>query len=94
MKKKRRGRRKRGRKRGRRRGRRRSRRRRRGGRGRRRERKRKKKRKRKKVICLTFQSLAVSLLTTRFNIKKFCMVLALHSVFCADLRTDSGFCLT
>ena len=37
-------------------------------------------------------SLAVSLLTTRFNIQKFYMVLALRSVFCADLRTGSGLC--
>jgi len=29
--------------------------------------------------------------TTRFNIKKFYMVLALRWVFCTDLRTDSGF---
>ena len=30
--------------------------------------------------------------TTRFNIKKFYMVLALLWVFCTDLRTDSKFC--
>jgi hypothetical protein len=42
---------------------------------------------------LTFQSLAVSLRTTKFNIKKFCMVLALRWVFCTDLRTDSDFAL-
>jgi hypothetical protein len=35
---------------------------------------------------------AVSLLTTRFNNQKFYMVLALRSVFCVDLRTDSGLC--
>jgi len=33
----------------------------------------------------------VSLRTARFNIKKFYMVLALRSVFCTDLRTDSDF---
>jgi hypothetical protein len=41
---------------------------------------------------LTFQSLADSLRTTRFNIQKFYMVLALRRVFCADLRTNSDFC--
>jgi len=40
----------------------------------------------------TFQTLAFSLRTTRFNIQKFYMVLALRSVFCTDLRTDSHFC--
>jgi len=40
----------------------------------------------------TFQSLAVSLRTTRFNIPKFYTVLALRSVFCTDFRTDSGLC--
>jgi len=44
------------------------------------------------VLILTSQSLAVSLLTARFKIKKFYMVLALRSVFCVDLRTDSGLC--
>jgi len=39
--------------------------------------------------ALTFSSLAVSLRTTRFNIQKFYMVLALRLVFCLDLRTDS-----
>jgi hypothetical protein len=34
----------------------------------------------------------VSLHTTRFNIKKFYMVLALRWAFCKDLRTDSGLC--
>ena len=43
-------------------------------------------------LNLTFKSLAVSLLTTRFNIQKFYMVLALLSVFCTDLRSDSDFC--
>jgi hypothetical protein len=44
-------------------------------------------------ICdLIFQSLAVSLRTTRFNIQKFHMVLALRWVFFTDLRTDSDFC--
>jgi len=33
--------------------------------------------------------LAISVRTTRFNIQKFYMVLALHWVFCRDLRTDS-----
>ena len=41
---------------------------------------------------LTFQSLAVSLRTTRFNIKKFYTVLASRWVFCTELRTDSGLC--
>jgi hypothetical protein len=40
---------------------------------------------------LTFKILAVSLLTTRFNIQKFYMVLALRWVFCTDLGTDSEF---
>jgi hypothetical protein len=44
---------------------------------------------RKYLTVLNFQSLAVSLRTTRFNIQKFYMVLALSLVFCADLRTDS-----
>ena len=33
-----------------------------------------------------------SLRTTRFNIQKFYMVLALRWVFCTDLRTESDFC--
>jgi hypothetical protein len=37
-------------------------------------------------VELTFKSLAVSLRTTRFNIKKFHEVLALRGVFCADLK--------
>jgi hypothetical protein len=41
---------------------------------------------------LTLYRLAVSLRTTRFNIQKFYMVLALHLVFCTDLRTDSELC--
>jgi hypothetical protein len=41
---------------------------------------------------LTFKSLAVSLRTTRFNIKKSYMVLALRRVFCTDLRTGNGLC--
>jgi hypothetical protein len=64
---------------------------------RRRRRKRRKKKKRRDTVNsykLTFQSLAVSLRTTRFNIQKFYMVLALRSVFCTDLRTDSVFSLT
>jgi len=40
---------------------------------------------------LTFQSRAVSLRTTRLNIQKFYMVLALRWVFCTDLRTNSDF---
>jgi hypothetical protein len=43
-------------------------------------------------VKLTFQSLAVSLRTTTFNIQKFYVVLALRSLFCADLRTDCGLC--
>ena len=39
---------------------------------------------------LTIQTLAVSLCTTRLNIKKFYMMLALRRVFCKDLRTESG----
>ena len=39
----------------------------------------------------TFKSLVVSLFTTRYNIQKFYMVLALRSVFCTDLRPDSDF---
>jgi len=42
---------------------------------------------------LTFESLAVSLRTTTFNIQKFYMVFALRWVFCTDLRTDSGLCI-
>ena len=41
---------------------------------------------------LTFWSQAVSLRTTRFNIQKFYVVLALRWVFCTDIRTDSDFC--
>jgi hypothetical protein len=41
---------------------------------------------------LTFQSLAVSLRTTRFKIKKFYMLFAMRWVFCRDLRTDSDLC--
>ena len=44
------------------------------------------------VLALTFKSLAVSVRTTRFNIQKFYMVLALLWVFCTDIRTDSDFC--
>jgi hypothetical protein len=39
-------------------------------------------------------NLAVPLRTTRFNIQKFYMVLALRWVFCTYLRTDSDFCFT
>jgi hypothetical protein len=42
---------------------------------------------------LTFYSLALSVRTTRFNIKKFYMVLALIWVFCTYLRTGSDFVL-
>jgi hypothetical protein len=38
---------------------------------------------------LTFLSLAVSLRSTRFNIQKFYLLLALRWVFCTDRRTDS-----
>ena len=44
------------------------------------------------TAMLNFQSLTVSLCTTRFNIKEFYMVLALGSMFCTDLRTDSDLC--
>ena len=43
------------------------------------------------LLILTFKSLAVSLRTTRFNIKKFYMVLALLCLFCTDLRRGSDF---
>ena len=43
-------------------------------------------------FILTFWSLAVSLRSTRFNIQKFYMALALRWVFCTDIRTDSNFC--
>ena len=46
-----------------------------------------------KADYLTFQSLAVSSLTTRFNIKKFYTMRDLHWVFRTDIRTDSDFCL-
>jgi hypothetical protein len=39
-----------------------------------------------------FESLSVSLPTTTPNIQKFYMALALRSVFCTVLRTDSGLC--
>jgi hypothetical protein len=38
---------------------------------------------------LTFQSLAVSLRTTRFNFQKFYMVHALSWMFCTDIRTNA-----
>jgi hypothetical protein len=41
---------------------------------------------------LTFESLAVSLHTARFNIQNFYMELALRSMFFTDLRTDSDLC--
>ena len=40
---------------------------------------------------LTFQSPAVSLRSTRFNMQKFYMALALRRLFCMDIRTDSDF---
>jgi len=36
----------------------------------------------------------VSLRTTRFNIQKFYMALALRLVFCTDLRTDTSLYCT
>jgi hypothetical protein len=44
------------------------------------------------LISLTFESLAVSLCSTRFNIQKFYMALAFRWVFCTDIRTDRDFC--
>jgi len=44
-------------------------------------------------LILTFYNLAVSLCTTRFNARKFYMVLTLHRVFCVDLRTEAAFAL-
>ena len=44
------------------------------------------------IEYLTFWTLAVSLRTTRFNIQKFYMVLALRLLFCTDIRTHSDFC--
>jgi len=41
---------------------------------------------------LTFQSLAITLLTTRFNIQKLYTVLKLR-LFLFDLTTNSDFCL-
>jgi len=46
------------------------------------------------VATLTFQSLAVSLRTARFNIQNFYMVLALRWVVCTDLRTDRDLSFT
>ena len=43
-------------------------------------------------VVLTFQSVAVSLRTTGFNIQKFYMAFALRWVFCTDIRTKSDFC--
>jgi hypothetical protein len=42
---------------------------------------------------LTFYSLAVTLHTTRFNIKNFTWCPHCVYVFCTDLRTNSNFCL-
>ena len=44
------------------------------------------------IEYLTFWTLAISLRTTRFNIQKFYMVLALRLLFCTDIRTHSDFC--
>jgi len=44
------------------------------------------------LSVLTFQNLAVSLCTNRFNIQKFYMLLSLRWVFCTDLRANSDFC--
>jgi len=41
---------------------------------------------------LSFQSIAVSLRTTSFNIQNFYMVLAVRWVFCTDPRTDNNLC--
>ena len=41
---------------------------------------------------LTFQSLAVSFRTIRFNIQKLYKMLALRAVFCTDIRIHSDFC--
>ena len=45
-----------------------------------------------RTSLLNFKILAVSLRTTRFNIQKFYIALALRLVFCTDIRTDSDFC--
>jgi len=45
-----------------------------------------------KKITLTFQSLAVSVHKTGFNIQIFHLAHALRWVSCTDLRTDSDFC--
>ena len=44
-------------------------------------------------VCLKFQSLPVTIRTTRFNIQKFCMMIAFAFMFCVALRTNSNFCL-
>jgi hypothetical protein len=44
------------------------------------------------LLIQPFKAYQFFLSTTRFNIQKFYMVLALHWVFCTDLRTDSDFC--
>jgi len=43
------------------------------------------------IYVQTFQRIAVSLRTTRFNIKNFYMGLALRWVFCTNPRTHSNF---
>ena len=42
---------------------------------------------------LTFQRLAITLRTTKFNIQKFYMVLILRLCVLYDLTTNSDFCL-
>ena len=44
------------------------------------------------ALTIKLQRLAVSLRTTRFNMQKLYTVLALCSVFCTDLRTNSDLC--
>jgi hypothetical protein len=47
-----------------------------------------------RVAALTFKNLPVTLRTTRFNIKKFYIVIIWNCVFCIDFGTNSKFCLT
>jgi hypothetical protein len=42
---------------------------------------------------LTFQSLLVTSLTTRFNIKKFCTLITLRLCVLYGIRSNSNFCL-
>jgi len=44
------------------------------------------------LLKFNILNLAFSLHTTKFNIKKFYIMLALLSMFCTDLRFKSGFC--